>query len=63
MDFGSVYRSFGNEEKHKLWFIFDNSLVLPEYLVEFQYSTKYEMNNRMITFGSETICRKNFLNS
>ena len=26
-----------DDPKHKLWFIFDNNLVLPEYLVEFDY--------------------------
>ena len=26
-----------NETKHKVWFIMDSSLILPEYLVEFDY--------------------------
>ena len=26
------------DAKQKLWYVFDNALVLPEYLVEFQYN-------------------------
>lgn len=31
------YRMKDNESKHKVWFIMDSSLILPEYLVEFDY--------------------------
>jgi len=33
----SIFRTFNNDSKHKLWFILDNNLVLPEYMVEFEY--------------------------
>ena len=33
----SIFRSKENDQKQRLWFVFDNALVLPEYLVEFDY--------------------------
>jgi hypothetical protein len=33
----TVFRVKESDPKHKLWFVMDNSLVLPEYLVEFNY--------------------------
>jgi len=33
----SVFRTKENDQKQRLWFVFDNALVLPEYLVEFDY--------------------------
>jgi hypothetical protein len=33
----SVYRVKESDAKQRLWFVFDNALVLPEYLVEFEY--------------------------
>ncbi|CAG9310144.1 unnamed protein product [Blepharisma stoltei] len=33
----AVHRTREDDPKIKLWFIFDNTLVLPEYLVEFEY--------------------------
>lgn len=39
-DFGddvTVYRVVEGDPKHKLWYFMDNNLVLPEYLVEFDY--------------------------
>ena len=35
----SVFRTKENDQKQRLWFVFDNALVLPEYLVEFDYLT------------------------
>jgi hypothetical protein len=35
----SVFRTKENDSKQRLWFVFDNALVLPEYLVEFEYVT------------------------
>jgi hypothetical protein len=40
VDYGintTVYRMKDNESKHKVWFIMDSSLILPEYLIEFDY--------------------------
>ena len=37
----SIFRSKENDSKQKLWFVFDNALVLPEYLVEFDYITNH----------------------
>jgi hypothetical protein len=31
------FRSKDEDSKHKMWFIFDNDIILPEYLVEFDY--------------------------
>ena len=31
------YRMKDNESKHKVWFIMDSNLILPEYLIEFDY--------------------------
>ncbi len=35
----SVYRTKENDQKQRMWFVLDNALVLPEYLVEFEYIT------------------------
>lgn len=42
------------DEKHKLWFIYDNNLVLPEYLIEFNYTMKSELTNKRLNFGNNT---------
>jgi len=34
-----VYRTKENDQKQRMWFVLDNALVLPEYLVEFEYVT------------------------
>ena len=52
----SLYRMFNNDQKHKLWFILDNNLVLPEYMVEFEYQQKKETNNNLIKVG-DTLCQ------
>lgn len=33
----AVYRQREDDPKNKVWFVFDNYIVLPEYLVEFEY--------------------------
>lgn len=33
----TVFRAKENDTRQRLWFVFDNALVLPEYLVEFDY--------------------------
>ncbi len=38
----SVYRTLEGDSKNRMWFVFDNCLVLPEYLVEFDYITNFE---------------------
>ena len=35
----SVFRTKENDQKQRMWFVLDNALVLPEYLVEFEYVT------------------------
>ena len=35
----SVFRTKENDQKQRMWFVLDNALVLPEYLVEFEYMT------------------------
>ena len=35
----SVFRTKENDQKQRMWFVLDNALVLPEYLVEFEYIT------------------------
>ena len=35
--YNSVYRCKANDQKQRTWFAFEQSLVLPEYLVEFEY--------------------------
>jgi hypothetical protein len=41
----SVFRTKETDQKQRLWFVFDNALVLPEYLVEFDYiSNKGNLN-------------------
>jgi len=39
----SIFRTKENDQKQRLWFVFDNALVLPEYLVEFDY-----VNNKSV---------------
>eukprot|EP00976_Prorocentrum_cordatum_P069696 1179651-Prorocentrum_minimum.AAC.2 len=33
----SVFRTKASDPKQRLWFVFDHALVLPEYLVEYEY--------------------------
>lgn len=35
----SVYRTKEGDAKQRMWFVLDNALALPEYLVEFDYIT------------------------
>ena len=44
--FSSVYRLAGADGKQRQWFIFDHALVLPEYLVEFDYSLQHQRAER-----------------
>jgi len=33
----SVFRTKENDPKQRMWFVMDHSLMLPEYLVDFEY--------------------------
>ena len=35
----TIYRMQEEDNKQRMWFVFDNSLVLPEYVIEFEYLT------------------------
>lgn len=48
----TIYRTKISEPKHKLWFIIDKNLVLPEYLVEFEYVME-KQSNKLYEFGEE----------
>ena len=39
-EFDAVYRVNTNDAKQREWFVFDNRLVLPEYLIEFDLITQ-----------------------
>lgn len=39
-DFVATSREAKNDSKHKVWFIHDHTLVLPEYLIYFDYEPK-----------------------
>lgn len=47
----SIYRVKESDPKHKIWFVIDNNLVLPEYLVEFNYILSNENQNKISDFG------------
>lgn len=39
-NYSSVFRNISGENKQKQWYFFDNTFLLPEYLVEFEYVPK-----------------------
>lgn len=41
-----------NDPKHKLWFVLDNNLVLPEYFAEFEYVMASPLQNKVADFGT-----------
>ncbi|EGR31925.1 leucine rich repeat protein [Ichthyophthirius multifiliis] len=51
----AVFRTKENDNKHKLWFVIDNNLVLPEYLVEYNYILKTENQNKIADFGPNNL--------
>lgn len=51
----TVFRIKQTDSKHKLWFILDNNLVLPEYLVEFEYVHTHAIQSKIADFGDQ-IC-------
>lgn len=48
----TVFRVKETDPKHKLWFVMDNNLVLPEYLAEFEYVLKTPYQNKIADFGN-----------
>eukprot|EP00817_Percolomonadidae_sp_ATCC50343_P006469 CAMPEP_0117419046 /NCGR_PEP_ID=MMETSP0758-20121206/704_1 /TAXON_ID=63605 /ORGANISM="Percolomonas cosmopolitus, Strain AE-1 (ATCC 50343)" /LENGTH=1291 /DNA_ID=CAMNT_0005199911 /DNA_START=513 /DNA_END=4388 /DNA_ORIENTATION=- len=36
-NYDSIYRIKSNDSKQRIWFIFDNKLILPEYLIEYEF--------------------------
>lgn len=44
-------RTIDTESKHKLWFVMDNNLVIPEYLVEYDYILKDSNQNKVADFS------------
>ena len=40
-EYNAVFRARSNDPKQRLWYIFDPSLVLPEYIVEYEYTFKH----------------------
>ena len=40
-------------QKHKLWFVLDKNLILPEYLVEFEYTHLKNFDNKLIRIENE----------
>jgi hypothetical protein len=55
----TVFRLHEKDPKHKLWFVLDNNLVLPEYLVEFEYIMKSEDQNKVADFGDKIAILEN----
>jgi len=47
----SIFRLKEGDAKHKLWFILDNALVQPEFLVEFEYVQDNPKLNKITDFG------------
>lgn len=42
----AVYRTYEYDIKQRVWFIFENALILPEYFIEFEYSQETVLTNR-----------------
>ena len=49
----TVFRVKETDPKHKLWFVLDNHLVLPEYLAEFEYVSKSKVQSKVADFVDE----------
>ena len=47
------FRVKDSESRHRMWFIFDNNLILPEYLIEFDYQLFCNLNNEKILINSQ----------
>ena len=53
------YRMKDNDNKHKIWFIMDSNLILPEYFVEFDYIMNTDFKAEYLLVESSI---RNFLN-
>ena len=54
----AVYRTFEYDAKQRVWFIFDNALILPEYLIEFEYSSStFNSPRTQVEAGLESLTR------
>jgi Leucine-rich repeat (LRR) protein len=51
----SVVRSKQGDSKQKEWFVFENALILPEYLVEFEYDTSSTRSAPVVTDTAATL--------
>jgi hypothetical protein len=47
----AVRRSLEGEGREKMWFVMDNNLVIPEYLVEYDYVLDNPNQNKVADFG------------
>jgi hypothetical protein len=47
----AVRRSLESEGREKMWFVMDNNLVIPEYLVEYDYVLDNPNQNKVADFG------------
>ncbi len=47
----AIKRTIDTQSKHKLWFVMDNNLVIPEYLVEYDYILKDPNQNKVADFS------------
>lgn len=47
----AVKRSLESESREKMWFVMDNNLVIPEYLVEYDYVLDNPNQNKVADFG------------
>ena len=52
----AVYRTFEFDIKQRVWFLFDNTVILPEYLIEFEYSAEgFQEKNLKIELPLEVL--------
>jgi hypothetical protein len=47
----AIRRSLESEGREKMWFVMDNNLVIPEYLVEYDYVLDNLNQNKVADFG------------
>ena len=47
----AVFRTRNPDSKERLWFVLDRSLVLPEFLVEFEYKWRCPFRDKFCTIG------------
>ena len=47
----AVKRSLESQSREKMWFVMDNNLVIPQYLVEYDYVLDNPNQNKVADFG------------